>query len=160
MTRDEAMALLAQSIADDLFTGGDGREASRLVLEVCRKLDGSGWGKQPVANLIERHLRASPISRPAPVDGAESECVALYNEALHLLSAGLSSPELDRMEEHFRAALSRALAASAAARDDKVRALVEAVDNVLDADEAESRHALSESLPALRAARAAMGPTT
>jgi len=44
---------IAMEIADDLFTDGTGRKARRLVMEIVRNLDGSGWGKGAVIDRVE-----------------------------------------------------------------------------------------------------------
>lgn len=53
---------IAAAIADDLFTSGQGKQASRLVLEnplyPTSGRDFGGWGKVPAADRIAKSLSA------------------------------------------------------------------------------------------------------
>lgn len=46
--------VLAERIADRLFTNGIGEKADRLVLELPGKRDGGGWCKEAVRDQIEQ----------------------------------------------------------------------------------------------------------
>lgn len=50
---------IADEIARDLFTAGDGRRAERLVMEWDGKQDGTKWAERPVAALVRRVLLAA-----------------------------------------------------------------------------------------------------
>lgn len=50
---------LAATIADDLFTNGNGDEADHLVLELPNGRNGGGWCKSAVAGRIERAMNAA-----------------------------------------------------------------------------------------------------
>jgi len=49
---------LAGSIADALFTNGEGEKAERLVLELADKRDGGGWCRKAVEDVIKHELEA------------------------------------------------------------------------------------------------------
>lgn len=48
---------LAERIAEDLFTNGDGEKANRLVMETASPLKGSGWSKAAVIDRIAEALK-------------------------------------------------------------------------------------------------------
>lgn len=48
--------LLADQIVEDLFKNRAGQKAKRLVLELEDGRDGGGWGRDPVRDVILRHL--------------------------------------------------------------------------------------------------------
>ena len=48
--------LLAEEIVEALFTNVQGEKAKRLVLELEDGRDGGGWGRDPVRDVILRHL--------------------------------------------------------------------------------------------------------
>jgi hypothetical protein len=59
---EKAITALAESIASDLFTNGQGERARRLVLEseaggAGRSHDLGGWSEDAVRGLIRRRLR-------------------------------------------------------------------------------------------------------
>jgi hypothetical protein len=59
MSDSADITVLAQAIADDLFTNGEGKHATRLLLVVDRplKLDLGGWSKTAVVDRIVRVLK-------------------------------------------------------------------------------------------------------
>ena len=48
---------LVKAIVGKLFENGQGQQAMRLVLELPGKIDGGGWSKQSVADVIRRAFK-------------------------------------------------------------------------------------------------------
>jgi hypothetical protein len=60
MTKREIESV-AERITEYLFQfGGTRKRVSRLVMEMDNKLDGPGWGRKPLKDVIKRELEDQP----------------------------------------------------------------------------------------------------
>jgi hypothetical protein len=57
---------LANTITDDLFSDGDGRQAIQLVLEMLDKRPGGGWGRASVMSRVAAHITTALGDKPKP----------------------------------------------------------------------------------------------
>lgn len=64
---------MAEKIADELFTDGDGKHAKRLVMEIEAKLNGSGWWCKGA--VVDRIIAL--LSEPEPPKRAKRPATAL-----------------------------------------------------------------------------------
>lgn len=54
---------LVKEIAEDIFTDGNGRKATRLILEYDGKTDNTGRNQISVEGVIRQHLNRHPLEK-------------------------------------------------------------------------------------------------